>query len=61
MSIDPLEHAPLEEDATTNNDGENDDMDDDYYTHIEVSNVWTTWRDNLATEMFEQWRGSRQT
>ena len=32
MPIDPLEHFPLEEDATNNNNGENDD----YYIHIEV-------------------------
>lgn len=24
--------------------------------HIEISNEWTTWRDNLAQEIFNQFR-----
>nr|XP_015886910.1 uncharacterized protein LOC107422030 [Ziziphus jujuba var. spinosa] len=26
---------------------------------IESSNGWTTWRDNLASQMYEEWRGNK--
>ena len=55
MPVDPLEHAPLEE----NGSDSDDDINDACYMHIETSNAWTTRRDNLAREMFEQWWGSR--
>ncbi|KAK4860305.1 hypothetical protein QYF36_020979 [Acer negundo] len=48
MLIDPLEHVVFEE---SDNDNEDDDMISDCYTHIETSNAWTTWRDNMAREM----------
>ena len=58
MFIDPLEHVVFEE---SDNDNEDNDMNGDCYTHIETSNAWTTWRDNLAREMFEQWQGNRHS
>ncbi|KAK3193524.1 hypothetical protein Dsin_024834 [Dipteronia sinensis] len=51
MPVNPLEHTILED---SDSDNEDEDMNSDFYTHIETSNAWTTWRDNLAREMFEQ-------
>ena len=58
MPIDPLDHVVFEE---SDNDNEDNDMNGDCYTHIETSNAWTTWRDNLAREMFEQWQGNQHS
>ncbi|KAL5552611.1 hypothetical protein UlMin_040012 [Ulmus minor] len=43
IALDPLEHIALE-------DNDIDSEDEDCYTHIETSNVWTTWKDNFARE-----------
>ena len=51
MALDPLEHTALE-------DNDIDSEDVDYYTHIEKSNAWTTWKDNVAREIFELWQGN---
>ncbi|KAK3219194.1 hypothetical protein Dsin_013164 [Dipteronia sinensis] len=58
MPVDPLERAILED---SDSDNEDADMNSDFYTHIETSNAWITWRDNLAREMFEQWLGNRHS
>lgn len=58
MPVDPL-------DESENVGGEGDslepqDMDEppNTITHIETSNQWTEWRDNLAKQMFDEWRAS---
>ena len=30
-----------------------------HYTHIESSSAWSSWRNRLAREMFDQWKRSR--
>lgn len=54
MPVDPSE----EEEEVGDTHSNTFDMDDDRITHIESSNEWTSWRDNLAIEMFEDWRGN---
>ncbi|KAK2661819.1 hypothetical protein Ddye_000393 [Dipteronia dyeriana] len=58
MLVDPLEYTIFEDNDI---DNENEDMNNDCYTHIETSNAWNTWRDNLAREMFEQWQENRHS
>ncbi|KAL5553402.1 hypothetical protein UlMin_040803 [Ulmus minor] len=52
MALDPLEHTALE-------DNDIDSEDEDCYTHIKTSNVWTTWKDNFTREIFELWQRNR--
>ena len=49
MSIDPMEYAVLEFDQLA--DMENVDMIDS----IEGSNQWTAWRNEKASQMFDDW------
>lgn len=52
MLIDPLEE-------TIGEDIVEEDLDGERITFVETSDVWTTWRANLAVDMFNQWRHSR--
>ncbi|XP_062103773.1 uncharacterized protein LOC133814884 [Humulus lupulus] len=58
MPIDPLEQAIGE--SEEDNCDEDESVGNDHYTHIEISNAWTSWRDNLAREMFNQWSNMRK-
>jgi hypothetical protein len=55
MAIDPIEeefdNQPIA--AVENLD------EDDYITTVETSNEWSMWRQNLANEMWDTWRGNR--
>lgn len=55
MSVDPIEHL-YDSQHMNENLGVND-----YITSVEPSDEWSAWRDNLATEMFNTWRGSRDS
>ncbi|XLR67407.1 hypothetical protein S83_018079 [Arachis hypogaea] len=61
MEFDPEEDTLLEEEQVLIGDdhGGNEDGDDDMIESIEGSNDWTTWRDNLANEMYNDWMNSR--
>ena len=50
MPIDPLEELLVEE---------IDDIEADPITTVESSPQWSQWRDNLATEMFDEWQANR--
>ncbi|TXG53527.1 hypothetical protein EZV62_018783 [Acer yangbiense] len=53
ISIDPMEHE-LSEIIE-------DELDHDVIGQVSSSPEWTTWRDNLASQMFNEWRGNRCT
>lgn len=70
MPIDSLEEELTDSDDDGDDDGdyddandheESDNLDSDHHIHVETSNVWAAWRDNLAREMFENWQGNRYT
>ena len=50
MSIDPIENDLNTNEATQNL------TEDDIVASIALSDQWTTWRDNLAKQMFDEWR-----
>ncbi|XP_061368921.1 protein ALP1-like [Gastrolobium bilobum] len=51
MPIDPLEDNTVDmAEAADNFEGQN------LITHVESSNAWTRWRDDLAQQMFDTWR-----
>uniref|UniRef100_A0A2N9EMF2 Uncharacterized protein n=1 Tax=Fagus sylvatica TaxID=28930 RepID=A0A2N9EMF2_FAGSY len=52
MPIDPLENELSE---VTSGQG----LDGDVIRYVETSDIWSTWRDDLAKEMFNKWRGAR--
>lgn len=52
MLIDPLENELSE---VTSGQG----LDGDVIRYVETSDIWSTWRDDLAKEMFNKWRGAR--
>ncbi|KAK9286078.1 hypothetical protein L1049_014458 [Liquidambar formosana] len=54
MAVDPFEEKS---NAIVGNEAE---LLGDPITTIEASNQWTEWRDNLAQEMFNEWRASRR-
>ncbi|KAG8387483.1 hypothetical protein BUALT_Bualt02G0025900 [Buddleja alternifolia] len=53
MPFDPLEAEFPEVD-----DEISDDPEIGFIDQVEPSQHWTNWRDNLATEMFDEWRGN---
>ena len=53
MTVDPLEHEVIEVDE--------DEVDNDFIGQASSSQHWTTWRDNMAIQMFNEWRGNRST
>nr|GEW88026.1 hypothetical protein [Tanacetum cinerariifolium] len=53
MSVDPLEVEQAEEDEIE--DGE-PLRDDDYLAHINPTNEWSNFRNDLAHQMFNSWR-----
>ncbi|KAK3183400.1 hypothetical protein Dsin_030686 [Dipteronia sinensis] len=53
MSVDPIGHE-LSEIIE-------DEVDHDVIGKVSSSPEWTTWRDNLASQMFNEWRGNRST
>ncbi|XP_040362735.1 protein ALP1-like isoform X2 [Rosa chinensis] len=55
MAIDPLENQL---NAIMDNE---DDDDDDIINFIDSSEQWNDWRRELATQMFNEWRGNRNT
>ena len=52
MQVDPLETELSEGFVESNQDGET-------IAFIESSPTWTSWRDNLAQEMWNDWLASR--
>ena len=48
----PSEEIDMEED----NIQDEENIDDDLITNIEPSEEWTTWRNNFANEMYNEWR-----
>jgi hypothetical protein len=52
MPIDPLENELSE---VTSGQG----IDGDVIRYVETSDIWSTWRDVLAKEIFNKWRGAR--
>ncbi|CAL9025952.1 unnamed protein product [Prunus brigantina] len=55
MSIDPMEQEIYYDPLIENN------VDHATIDTIAASNQWSTWRDNLATEMFNEWMENRET
>ena len=53
MSIDPDENAY---DLSPNSENV---VEDEVIGSIASSSQWTTWRDDLAKQMFDEWRGNR--
>lgn len=53
MAIDPLENQLPNQFEDDNHD------DDDIISSIDSSEQWNNWRRDLATEMFNEWRASR--
>ncbi|KAG8363741.1 hypothetical protein BUALT_Bualt19G0053800 [Buddleja alternifolia] len=51
--VDPVEAEVLETNEL------NDDLDVEYIDQVEPSQEWSNWRDTLAREMFDAWRGNR--
>ncbi|XP_057432473.1 uncharacterized protein LOC130725244 [Lotus japonicus] len=54
MSFDPEEHTPLAGDAIPIGEDANNVIG-----VVELSNQWTQWRDELATQMFVEWHANR--
>ena len=50
MLIDPLKDELIQP--------EEDPMDHEFIDQVSSSEHWTTWRNNLAIEMFNEWRGN---
>ncbi|KAK0585294.1 hypothetical protein LWI29_026372 [Acer saccharum] len=53
MSVDPMEHEL--------SDIIEDEVDHDVIGQVSSSPEWTIWRDNLASQMFNEWRGNQST
>ena len=53
MSVDPMEHELSEVIE--------DEVDHDVIGQVSSSPERTIWRDNLASQMFNEWRGNRST
>lgn len=57
MSIDPLEaQLDLELEAQLHNE---DVAHNDTISTIETTEEWSTWRENLATQMWNEWVATR--
>ena len=52
MSVDPDETAY---DLSSNNENI---VEEDVIASVASSSQWTTWRDDLAKQMFDEWRGN---
>ena len=55
MDMDLEEEGSILDEFMPDGDEEQDGMID----VVENTNEWTHWRDNIATEMYEEWRPSR--
>ncbi|CAL9004632.1 unnamed protein product [Prunus brigantina] len=55
MSIDPMEQEIYYDPLIENN------VDHATIDTIAASDQWSTWMDNLATEMFNEWMANRAT
>ena len=53
MSLDPIENEYDMQSSIQNV------TEDEYVGSIGSSDEWTTWRDSLAKQMFDEWRASR--
>ncbi|XP_012842536.1 PREDICTED: putative nuclease HARBI1 [Erythranthe guttata] len=58
-SDDDLEDGEGEEGMESENEDSEDEYDDEYINVIEPSNEWTTFRNNLAVNMFNTWTTHR--
>ena len=58
MSVNRLELEQAEEDET---EDEEPLGDDDYLTHINPTNEWSNFRNDLAHQMFNSWREGSNT
>ncbi|XP_031283006.1 protein ALP1-like [Pistacia vera] len=54
MAIDPMESEVGE----MNNTPPEADPEPEFISHVEPSDAWIAWRDNLAHQMFESWQQS---
>jgi hypothetical protein len=54
MAVDPQEQLPSFDNLVAQ------ELDGEHIMYVETSDAWTEWRDNLAKEMFDQWRASRR-
>ena len=59
----PDDIPPVPADAENESDNDSDEDENVYQTirSIEPSNEWTAWRNNLAQEMYNEWRHRRGT
>nr|XP_025615054.1 protein ALP1-like isoform X4 [Arachis hypogaea]XP_025615055.1 protein ALP1-like isoform X4 [Arachis hypogaea] len=55
MEMDPEEEGSILDEFTPDGDEEQDGLID----VVENTNEWSHWRDNIANEMYEEWRASR--
>ncbi|KAL4356265.1 hypothetical protein AHAS_Ahas09G0069400 [Arachis hypogaea] len=55
MGMDPKEEGSILDEFMPDGDEVQDGMID----VVENTNEWTHWRDNIATEMYEEWRTSQ--
>ena len=53
MSLDPIENEYDMQSSIQNV------TEDEYVGSVGSSDEWTTWRDSLAKQMFDEWRASR--
>jgi hypothetical protein len=54
MAVDPQKQLPSFDNLVAQ------ELDGEHIMYVETSDAWTEWRDNLAKEMFDQWRASRR-
>lgn len=55
----PTSYSESDSDGDNNDDQEDDNVGGSIRS-IELSNEWTTWRNNLANEMYNEWRNRRE-
>ena len=54
MPIDPMDFEVVEDLTSSQEEEVNDRI-----TYVETSDAWTTFRENLANDMFQQWMNSQ--
>ncbi|KAG8377238.1 hypothetical protein BUALT_Bualt08G0007500 [Buddleja alternifolia] len=54
-----MPYDPLEAEIPEVDDQISDDNDVAFINQVEPSQQWSNWRENLATNMFDEWRGNR--
>ena len=52
MSVDPMENLPIIEDGQNTEEGE-------YVGSVQTSDQWTAMRNDIALEMYNEWRAIR--